>query len=57
MFDALERVLKGLKPVSRGPLPLGFDWNQFVAILLPGDGHGIRGAARRGSSEQPWRYG
>jgi len=21
MFDALERVLKGLKPVSRGPLP------------------------------------
>lgn len=36
MLDALERVLKGLKPVGRFSLP-GFDRNQFVAILLPGN--------------------
>lgn len=49
MLDALERVLKGLKPVGRFSLP-GFDRNQFVAILLPGNGRGCESAMPHGTS-------
>lgn len=49
MLDALERVLKGLKPVGRFSLP-GFDRNQFVAILLPGNGRSRESAMPHGTS-------
>lgn len=49
MLDALERVLKGLKPVGRFSLP-GFDRNQFVAILLPGNGRSRESAMPHGPS-------
>lgn len=57
MLDALERVLKGLKPVGRDPLPsalIEISLSRFYYLGMDAVAHT---ALRRGASAQPWRYG